>query len=249
LACSGRFADYQRFTKTAIRRGVKFLHETNVGAGLPVINPLNDLKMSGDKIIRIEGILSGTLSYIFNNFVEGKKFSQIVAEAKQKGYTEPDPRDDLSGMDVARKILILSREAGFALEPEDVKVQNILPEACIKASSVEHFFFELEKANHFFEEIRSKAAKAGKVLRFIAKLENHEATVSLHEVDIQHPFYHLSGSDNVIAFTTERYKERPLVIKGAGAGAEVTAAGVFSEIIMIGNYMGGNPIGSRPVRY
>ncbi|GAB4339181.1 MAG: bifunctional aspartate kinase/homoserine dehydrogenase I [Flammeovirgaceae bacterium] len=248
LACSGRYADYQRFTKTAIRRGVKFLHETNVGAGLPVINPLNDLKMSGDKIIKIEGILSGTLSYIFNNFTEGKKFSQIVAEAKQKGYTEPDPRDDLSGMDVARKILILSREAGFALEPEDVKVQNILPESCIKASSVEHFFFELEKANPYFEEIRANAAKNSKVLRFIAKLENHEATVSLHEVDVQHPFYHLSGSDNVIAFTTERYKERPLVIKGAGAGAEVTAAGVFAEIIMIGNYMGGNPIGSRPIR-
>ncbi|MBC7451897.1 MAG: bifunctional aspartate kinase/homoserine dehydrogenase I [Cytophagales bacterium] len=239
LANSGLYKEYKKLQETAFKRGVKFLYETNVGAGLPVINTLNDLKDSGDKVLRIEGVLSGTLSYIFNNFKGDKKFSDIVKEAKEKGFTEPDPRDDLNGKDVARKILILSREAGFNLEFDDVEVENILPAPCLKAKTVEEFFVELEKNNNVFSKKRDEADKAGKVLRFIAKLENGKAEVSLQAVDGTHPFYSLSGSDNMIAYTTERYKERPLVIKGPGAGAEVTAAGVFGDIIRISNYLKG----------
>jgi aspartokinase/homoserine dehydrogenase 1 len=237
LANSGKYEDYVKLQKAAFKHGVKFLYETNVGAGLPVINTLQDLKYSGDKIVRIEGILSGTLSYIFNTFKGDKKFSDVVLEAKEKGYTEPDPRDDLNGMDVARKILILAREAEGQLEFTDVKVENILPESCRKAKTVDAFFKELEKNNDVFAKRRDDADKKGKVLRFIAKYENGKATVSLEAVDSAHPFYSLSGSDNMISFTTERYKERPLVIKGPGAGAEVTAAGVFAEIISISNYL------------
>lgn len=239
LANSGKYSDYQKLQTAASKYGAKFLYETNVGAGLPVINTLKDLKYSGDKILKIEGILSGTLSYIFNNFKGDKKFSEIVKEAKEKGFTEPDPRDDLNGMDVARKILILAREAQASLEFNDIKVENILPESCRKAKTVDAFFTELEKNNHVFSKRRDDADKKGKVLRFIAKYENGKATVSLESVDAAHPFYSLSGSDNMISFTTERYKERPLVIKGPGAGAEVTAAGVFAEIISISNYLKG----------
>ncbi|CAN5349012.1 bifunctional aspartate kinase/homoserine dehydrogenase I [soil metagenome] len=236
LANSSSYNDYQKLQKTAFKYGVKFLYETNVGAGLPVINTLKDLKYSGDKILKIEGILSGTLSFIFNTFKNGVKFSEVVKEAKQKGFTEPDPRDDLNGKDVARKILILSREAGLSLEPEEIVVENILPQACLDAANVEEFFHELEIANLEFEERRRKAENENKVLRFIASLESGKAKVSLEAIDSSHPFYNLSGSDNIISYTTERYKDRPLVVKGPGAGAEVTAAGVFAEIISIGNY-------------
>ncbi len=237
LANSGKYKDYEKLQKACQKYKVKFLYETNVGAGLPVINTLRDLKFSGDKIIKIEGILSGTLSYIFNNFKTGSRFVDIVKEAKEKGYTEPDPRDDLNGMDVARKILILAREAGLNLEPSDVQVENILPEPCLKAKTVEDFFTQLDKNNAVFEERLQKAESQNKVLRFIAKLEDGKATVNLEAVGPEHPFYSLSGSDNMISFTTDRYKERPLVIKGPGAGAEVTAAGVFAEIISISNYL------------
>lgn len=154
-----------------------------------------------------------------------------MKEAKEKGYTEPDPRDDLNGKDVARKILILSRDAGFELEMDDVEIENILPAPCLKAKTVDEFFAQLEKNNDVFAKRRGEADKAGKVLRFIAKLEDGKATVSLQAVDASHPFYSLSGSDNMISFTTERYKDRPLVVKGPGAGAEVTAAGVFADIL------------------
>lgn len=237
LANSDKYKDYERLQSACQKYKARFLYETNVGAGLPVINTLRDLKFSGDKIIKIEGILSGTLSYIFNNFKPGSKFVEVVKEAKENGFTEPDPRDDLNGMDVARKILILAREAGLALEPSDVKIENILPAPCLKAKSVEQFFEELDNNNAVFEERLMDAEKKGKVLRFIAKLENGKATVNLESVGPDHPFYNLSGSDNMISFTTERYKERPLVIKGPGAGAEVTAAGVFAEIISISNYL------------
>lgn len=240
LANSGNSDDYQKLRRSAFKHGAKFLYETNVGAGLPVINTLQDLIYSGDKILKIEGILSGTLSYIFNNYKGQVSFSDVVREAREKGYTEPDPRDDLNGMDVARKILILSREAGYELEISDVTIENILPEECLKAKSVDEFFVQLEKNNHVFLERRKKADDQNKVLRFIATLEDGKAAVTLESVDSSHPFYSLSGSDNMIAYTTERYKDRPLVIKGPGAGAEVTAAGVFAEIISISNYLRAN---------
>ncbi|MCU0431098.1 MAG: bifunctional aspartate kinase/homoserine dehydrogenase I [Cytophagaceae bacterium] len=239
LANSGPIAEYKKLHQLAFRHGIKFLYETNVGAGLPVINTLQDLRYSGDDILRIEGVLSGTLSYIFNTFKGEKKFSEVVKEAKEKGFTEPDPRDDLNGKDVARKILILAREAGYELELDDVRIENILPEPCVKAKTVDEFFKQLEKHNEVFSKRQKDAEKKGKVLRFIAKLENGKATIKLESVDANHPFYSLSGSDNMISYTSERYKDRPLVIKGPGAGAEVTAAGVFSDVIRIANYLKG----------
>lgn len=238
LANSGSYEQYEKLHKSAKQHNVQFLYETNVGAGLPIIGTLKDLLNSGDQIIRIEAVLSGTLSFIFNSYKNGVNFFEIVKEAKDKGYTEPDPRDDLSGMDVARKILILARDSGFALEPEDITVENILPNNCSSAKTVEDFFVELKNSNDYFEQRRNEAEKAGKLLRFIATLENGKATVSLKAVDSQHPFYSMSGSDNIISFTTERYKERPLVVKGPGAGAEVTAAGVFADIIKVGSMIG-----------
>lgn len=238
LASSGDLDNFKKLKNLAIKNDVKFVYETNVGAGLPVITTLNDLKISGDKIVKIEGVLSGTLSYIFNSFTEGTNFSEVVKSAKEKGFTEPDPRDDLNGMDVARKILILSREIGLDLSLEDVTINNILPQACIDANSVEDFFNELEKANNYFENLRNDAEENGKVLRFIAKMENGKASVGLESVNQINPFFGLDGSDNMISFTTDRYMERPLVIKGPGAGAEVTAAGVFAEIISISHYLG-----------
>jgi len=237
IATSSSYAKYQMLKRTARKRGVQFMYETNVGAGLPVISTLNDLINSGDRIIKIEGILSGSLSFIFNSFDGANPFSEIVQEAKKRGYTEPDPREDLSGLDVRRKLIILSRETGLAMEPEHVAIQNILPEPCLKAKTVEQFMVELKKADDHFEQMRKDAEAEGKVLRMIARLEESLASIQLEKVGADHPFYSLSGSDNMIVFTTERYKDRPLVVRGPGAGAEVTAAGVFAEIIKIGNYL------------
>jgi len=234
IATSSAYKDYVKLKDLARKRGVRFMYETNVGAGLPVIKTLSDLINSGDEILKIEGVLSGSLSYIFNNFVADKPFSDVVKAAQSLGYTEPDPREDLSGADVRRKILILARETGLAMESKNVKVENILPKACVDAKTVPQFFKALEKADPHFNELLDKAAKKNGVLRFIAKLEKGKASVSLQVVDANHPFYSLSGSDNMIVFTTARYRERPLVVRGPGAGAEVTAAGVFAEIISLG---------------
>jgi aspartokinase/homoserine dehydrogenase 1 len=201
-----------------------------------VINTLNDLLLSGDKVIRIEAVLSGTLNFIFSSFVKGSSFSEVVAEAKQRGYTEPDPRDDLSGLDVARKILILSREAGIPIELPDIEVENLVPQNCREEMSVPAFLTKLKEQDMHFDELREKADVKGKKLRYLARLENGQATVKLGSVSSEHPFYSLSGSDNIILLTTERYHDRPMVIRGPGAGAEVTAAGVFADIIRIGNY-------------
>lgn len=234
---SGRLEKYKKLKRAALKRGVRFLYETNVGAGLPVINTLNDLLVSGDKVIRIEAVLSGTMNFIFSSFRDGLKFSEVVKEAQGKGYTEPDPRDDLNGMDVARKALILSREAGHDLEIEDIRVQNLVPEDCRSASSLGHFFDCLARHDDAFEKLRATHETKGEKLRYMAVIENGKATVSLTAVGSQHPFYSLSGSDNIILLTTERYHERPMVIRGPGAGAAVTAAGVFADVIRIGNYM------------
>lgn len=235
VANSGPYSHYKALKDAAFRRGVEFLYETNVGAGLPVINTLQDLINSGDSIISIEGVLSGSLSFIFNTYDGSTTFKEIVQQAKENGYTEPDPRDDLNGMDVARKILILSRESGLEMEPEDVKIENILPDSCINAKSVDDFFVELEKADATFKELSDDAIKNNQKLRFIATLIDGKVTVGLKAVGMDHPFYSMAGSDNMISYTTQRYKSNPLVIKGPGAGAEVTAAGVFADIIRISN--------------
>ncbi len=237
IAVSSSFAQYRRLKEIAQRRGVHFLYETNVGAGLPVISTLNDLIYSGDRILKIEGVISGSLSFIFNNFKLGIAFSSIVKEAQKQGFTEPDPREDLSGKDMRRKLIILAREAGFPLEEEDVTIQPILSDEAINAPTVDAFFEELQANDVQYEQWRSQAATEGKVLRAVAQIQGGKGLIGLKSYDASHPFYNLNGSDNMIIFTTERYKETPLVVRGPGAGAEVTAAGVFAEIITIGNYL------------
>ena len=238
IATSSAYLQYQRLKNIATKRGVQFMYETNVGAGLPVISTLNDLIDSGDRILKIEGVLSGSLSFIFNSFRgDGVKFSEIVREAKELGYTEPDPRVDLNGIDVRRKLIILARETGLTMEASEVEIQNILPPSCQEADTIDAFFEAIEAADDYFDNLRKEAESQSKTLRMIAKLDNGKASIGLEAVGPTHPFYSLSGSDNMIVFTTERYKERPLVVRGPGAGAEVTAAGVFAEIIKIGNYL------------
>ena len=234
IANSAAYSQYKQLHETARKHGVDFLYETNVGAGLPIVRVLKDLMMSGDRLLKIEAILSGTISYIFNNFIDEASFYNVVKEAQKLGYTEPDPRDDLSGVDFMRKMLILARDAGHQLESSDVNLGNILPKECLEASSVDHFYEELLKAEPYFKSLKEKAKSENKVIRYIGKLENGQVEISLQMVDQNHPFYALSGSDNIISFTTERYKERPLVVKGPGAGAEVTAGGVFADLVNIG---------------
>lgn len=238
IATSSSYLQYQRLKTIASSRGVAFRYETNVGAGLPVISTLKDLIDSGDNIIKIQGVLSGSLSFIFNNFDGNKPFSQIVQQARELGYTEPDPRTDLSGSDVRRKILILARESGWPLEAKDIMIDDLLPAPLNEASTVDEFFQLLPEYDKHFEELRLGAEKENKVLRIIASLdEEGKAKIALEAVSTESPFYFLSGSDNMIAFITERYKDRPLVVRGPGAGAEVTAAGVFAEIISIGSFL------------
>ncbi len=235
IANSSSYQEYYELKQTARKYGIDFLYETNVGAGLPIISVLKDLRMSGDQILKIEAILSGTISYIFNHFKGKKAFAEVVKKAQELGYTEPDPRDDLSGIDFMRKMLILARDNGYQVEAEEVKIDAILPESCLKAETVTAFYQALENENAYFEQIKKRAESEQKAIRYIGVLENGRISISLELVDNQHPFYALSGSDNVISFTTERYKERPLVVKGPGAGAEVTAAGVFADLVNIGS--------------
>ncbi len=227
--------NYDFYKQLTRKHQVEFKYETNVGAGLPIISTLHDLMVSGDGIAQIEAILSGTISYIFNNFSGDKKFFEIVKEAQEKGYTEPDPRDDLSGLDFARKMLILARDSGFSIEMDDITIAPILPPACLAAPTVEAFYQELEKADDYFENLKNKAVSAGKKISYIGTLKDGKVIISLLEIEPSHAFYSLSGSDNIIAFTTDRYTERPLVVKGPGAGAEVTAAGVFADLMKIGS--------------
>ncbi len=243
IAASSSHLQYQRLKHIAAQRGVLWRYEANVGAGLPIITTLNDLIHSGDRILKIEGVLSGTLSFIFNGFCETRRrqetssFSSIVRAAQSRGLTEPDPRDDLSGADVRRKLLILARETGLPLESGDIELEQILPADCLSAPDVPAFFDVLEQHDAHFEALRQAAASEDKVLRFVARLEGEKASIGLQAVDQSHPFYFLNGSDNMVVFTTERYRERPLVIRGPGAGAEVTAAGVFAEVIGMGSYL------------
>lgn len=233
---SGAYEQYKSFKDAARIHGVDFYYETNVGAGLPIVRTLKDLMMSGDRLIMIEAILSGTISFIFNNFKGNADFHDVVKMAQEKGYTEPDPRDDLSGTDFMRKMLILARDAGYALEPADIEIEPMLPKNCLEAASVDEFYAELRSSEPFFTNLKQQAEEQKKVLRYIGKLADGKASITLQMVDETHPFYTLSGSDNIIAFTTDRYRERPMVVKGPGAGAEVTAAGVFADIINVGSH-------------
>ena len=231
VANSSSLEMYEALKSTAFKRGVSFNFETNVGAGLPIISTLKDLIDSGDEVLKIDGVLSGSLSYIFNSYDGSTTFKEVVLQAKELGFTEPDPRDDLNGMDVARKILILAREAGYDLEPSDIEVKNVLPQSCIDASTIEDFFTNLEAEDSVFKAMADSAKSKGGKLCFIASLDDGKVEVSLQEIEPNHPLFGLAGSDNMISFTTKRYEQNPLVIKGPGAGAEVTAAGVFADVI------------------
>jgi bifunctional aspartokinase / homoserine dehydrogenase 1 len=228
-ATSSDFAAYKRLKKAPC--GSVFRFETTVGAGLPVIGVIQSLIASGDKINKIEGTLSGTLSYLFNTYTPEMSFTSLLREAQEKGYTEPDPRDDLSGMDVARKLLILAREIGLPLELEDIEVENLVPEDCRGVEGLEAFFEALTRHDALFSSRLSQARAHSRVLRYVTQVAEGKASVSLEAVGEDHPCYTLAGSDNLISFTTDRYCDRPLVVRGPGAGARVTAAGVLADIL------------------
>jgi aspartokinase/homoserine dehydrogenase 1 len=234
VAASSDFDNYAELKKIAKRKGAKFLFETNVGAGLPIINTLNDLVNSGDKILRIEAVLSGTLNFIFNTISAEIPLSKTIRMAKDEGFSEPDPRIDLSGVDVARKILILARESGYRLEMDDIKINKFVPDSYFDGS-LDKFWTTIPELDAEFETNRIRLENEDKKWRFVARFENGKAEVGLQEVDSKHPFYDLEGSNNLVMYTTERYHEFPMLIKGYGAGASVTAAGVFADIIKVSN--------------
>lgn len=234
VAASSAYDNYIKLKNTARERNIKFLFETNVGAGLPIINTMNSLINSGDKIVKIEAVLSGTLNFIFNTISKDIPFSKAIYLAKESGYSEPDPRIDLSGMDVVRKLVILTREAGYQVEQSDVEKNLFVPQEYFNGT-IEEFWANIRQLDSEFEERRKKLESEHKHLRFVAKYENGKCEVGLQEVGQNHPFYDLEGSNNIIQITTERYNEYPMIIKGYGAGASVTAAGVFSDIISIAN--------------
>ena len=234
VAASSDYASYAKLKETALRRGVKFLFETNVGAGLPIIGTINDLRDSGDKILKIEAVVSGTLNFIFNEIAADVPFSETVRRAKQQGYSEPDPRIDLSGKDVVRKLVILAREAGYKVEQEDVEKHLFVPDEMFEGS-LEEFWTNLPKLDADFEAKRELLEKEHKRWRFVASMDHGKTKVSLEAVGEHHPFYGLEGSNNIVLLTTERYKEYPMLIQGYGAGAGVTAAGVFANIMSIAN--------------
>lgn len=235
IACTQGIEKYQELKATSLRYRSKFLFETNVGAGLPVINTLNDLMKSGDEVVKIEAVLSGSLNFIFNHFNTEAKFSDIVKQAQVEGYTEPDPREDLSGVDVMRKILILIRESGLTMELSDIQSKPFIPEQCMTATSVDEFYIALAKEEAHFQKMVKDASAQGKRIKYVATFDKGKAVTGLKYVSPDHPFYNLEGKDNIVLFTTKRYPEQPLVIKGAGAGAEVTAMGIFADVMRIAN--------------
>jgi aspartokinase/homoserine dehydrogenase 1 len=234
IACSAEFSYYQCIKNLASERGVKFMYETTVGAGLPIIKTINDLILSGDKIIKIEAVLSGTMNFIFNELSPEVPLSSAIKKAREKGYSEPDPRVDLSGTDVVRKILILAREAGYTIEKEEVVVNKFLPDDCFEGD-INDFFDKVKSYDKEFEEKRKNLVKQNKKWRFFATLDEGKAKVELLTIGIEHPSFNLEGSNNIILLTTTRYHELPMVIKGYGAGADVTAAGVFADIMRVVN--------------
>ena len=235
IASSSSYDDYKELKVIARQNGVKYLFETNVGAGLPIISTINNLINSGDRIIKLEAVLSGTLNYIVNELAADKPLSAVIKEAMDKGYSEPDPRIDLSGMDVVRKILILGRESGYKLEQNDIVKESFIPDEWMKAGSVEEFLAKVEGLDESFEQQRQRLVAQKKRLRYVASFEDGVAKVDFKEVDADSPMYNLEGSNNMLLVWSEYYKDHPMVIKGYGAGADVTAAGVFADIIRVAN--------------
>jgi len=236
IACSSNYANYRELKKLSREYNAPFLFETNVGAGLPIIDTLKHLITSGDKVLKIQAVLSGSLNFVFNNFNDRTTFHDVVKQAQEEGYTEPDPKIDLSGIDVMRKILILARESGYMLDIEDIKNNPFLPEESLETKNNDSFFASLKKHEKVFQELFKKAVETNSKLKYVAQFENGKATVGLQQIPKGHDFYTLEGSDNIVLFYTERYPNQPLIIKGAGAGANVTASGIFADIIRIGNF-------------
>ncbi len=235
IACSSDYSEYEQLKKLSKKYNAPFLFETNVGAGLPIIDTLKNMIASGDKIHQIQAVLSGSLNFIFNNFKAGTSFHDIVLQAQQEGYTEPNPKLDLSGIDVMRKILILIRESGYPMEIDAIGNDSFLPDPVLQAESTAAFFESLQLHAAHFEALFNKAEQQSCRLKYVAQFENGKASVGLQYIQKDHPFYHLEGKDNIVLFYTDRYAEQPLQIKGAGAGAAVTASGLFADIIRIGN--------------
>ncbi len=235
IACSSSFENYQDLKHLSKKYDAPFLFETNVGAGLPIIDTLNHLIASGDKITSIQAVLSGSLNFVFNNFDDTKKFHDVVKQAQAEGYTEPDPRIDLSGVDVARKILILARESGEEMNLEDIENQSFLTKSNLDSTSVDDFYKTLIDDESHFQKLYASAKANDCQLKYVAEFNNGKAKVGLREIPSDHPFYNLKGKDNIVMFYTQRYPEQPLIVKGAGAGADVTASGLFADIIRIGN--------------
>ncbi len=231
---TGSYGSYSKYREVSGKFGVDYLYETTVGAGLPIIKTLQELLVCGDEILKVEAILSGTISFVFNEYKGDRTFAEVVRMAQDKGFTEPDPRDDLSGLDFARKMLILARETGLGTEFEDLDLAPILPDNCLNARTVEDFYKELEASEEYFSSLKNKAAAENKVMHYVGILSDGKVKTELLMLDSKHPFYNLSGSDNIISFTTNRYLNNPMVIKGPGAGAEVTAAGVLADLVRVG---------------
>ncbi|NNE77604.1 MAG: bifunctional aspartate kinase/homoserine dehydrogenase I [Pricia sp.] len=236
IACSSNYENYINLKDLAREYNAPFLFETNVGAGLPIIDTLKHLIASGDKVLKIQAVLSGSLNFVFNNFNDKTTFHDVVKEAQEEGYTEPDPKIDLSGIDVMRKILILARESGNRLDIEDIENKSFLPKESLDTDNNEDFFTALKKYENDFQQKYKEAVEANSKLKYVAQYEDGKASVGLQQIPKGHDFYNLEGSDNIVLFYTERYPNQPMIIKGAGAGAEVTASGIFADIIRIGNF-------------